>query len=216
MTNKETVVGIDKAASYLGISVMTIHRLLKRGEFPSPLEEKKGLKKVIRIWQQKDLAEFKETVRKQGERKADKKALFLAKMVNELEQENRELRTKTVSLLPENLLSSILASMEYKDLLAFTHQLATHLGMKLVAEETKEDKTAQKRAIPPTPKEAIDWTSFRETVKEEAKKQGGNRALARLVGISESIIRRFLNGDCKTLSTENVEKIRQWLQKGGS
>lgn len=56
--------------------------------------------------------------------------------------------------------------------------------------------------------EKVDWESLRDSLKERAQKCGGNRALARVLGMSESVIRRFLKGECQTLSNENMEKLR--------
>jgi DNA-binding Xre family transcriptional regulator len=71
-------------------------------------------------------------------------------------------------------------------------------------------KKAKEEAIPPNGKiEKEDWQTLRELLQKAAAKQGGQRPLARQLGISESVIRRFIKGECKTISAENVAKIKQ-------
>lgn len=58
-------------------------------------------------------------------------------------------------------------------------------------------------------KKETDWDALRGLVQKEAENQGGNQPLARSVGVSESIIRRFVKGQSKTLSQENLAKVKQ-------
>ena len=56
-----------KAAEYLDISVRTVHRLIKEGIFPSPVEEFKiDHKKTMRYWQERDLDTFRPHLRARG------------------------------------------------------------------------------------------------------------------------------------------------------
>ena len=188
MKNEEAIRGISNAASYLEISEMTVLRLLRQNEFPKPAEEQ-GTQKLIRSWAKEDLDEFKKTLRKPGERKADQKVTELTEKVRQLEKANLE--SNKLPREAGKLLPIILDQLAPKELLELTSSLAKHLGMKLIPEKTA--KTASSEP------EKEDWKTIRELLTKEAKKHGGNRPLAKLVGVSESIIRRFVKGETKTL-----------------
>jgi Mg2+ and Co2+ transporter CorA len=58
------------------------------------------------------------------------------------------------------------------------------------------------------------WDALRAKLKEKAEKRGGDSALAKWIGINESVIRRFLKGEQKTLTPENQRKVEKALQAG--
>jgi hypothetical protein len=66
---KDLVRNIQQAAKLLGCNQVTIHRMIKRGEFPKPVQEfaidSEG-KKIVRIWKKADLLAFKPKMRPVG------------------------------------------------------------------------------------------------------------------------------------------------------
>jgi hypothetical protein len=66
---QEVITGIREAANFLGCGEITIHRMIKRREFPKPIEEfgmNTKASKVIRVWKKKDLEDFKPQMRGRG------------------------------------------------------------------------------------------------------------------------------------------------------
>ena len=65
----EVITGIREAADFLGCGEITIYRMIKRSEFPKPIEEfgmNTKATKVIRVWRKKDLEAFKPQMRRRG------------------------------------------------------------------------------------------------------------------------------------------------------
>lgn len=175
----ELILGVTEAAEYLGISAVTAHRLIQNGEFPPP-RESKGQAKVVRIWFKKDLDNFKKALRRPGQRKAESEVENLRFCVLELEKQVASLKEENRELKEEII---------------------------RLRERNLTEKAEKEKNTPDEKKE--DWQAIRKLLLNAVKKQGGKRPLARQLGISESIIRRFLKGECKRLSVENVAKIKQ-------
>ncbi|MBI3195801.1 MAG: hypothetical protein HYZ34_15240 [Ignavibacteriae bacterium] len=87
-------------------------------------------------------------------------------------------------------------------------QLKTLLGNSL-ATKPKSITARKPKETNTVEKEETDWDALRKMVKQEARQRGGNQPLARAIGVSESIIRRFVKGESKTLSQENLAKVKQ-------
>jgi predicted DNA-binding transcriptional regulator AlpA len=204
MYQEEVVVGIRQAANYLGISAKSIQRLLKSGEFPQSLPSDGRLKGTL-IWRKIALDEVKNSLRKRGQRRTEQKVRELEQRVALLENENRELHQKIGPISFLNLFPEIKAKLNREQILELTKKLADDLGMKLV----QAVATSARKSLAC---ESSDWEELREVLKKEAERKGGNRALARELGMTESAIRRFIKGEYKTLSSENVAKIRQALK----
>ncbi len=65
----EIITGIREAAEFLGCGEITIHRLIKQNKFPKPIEEfgmNTNATKVIRVWNKKDIEDFKPKMRRRG------------------------------------------------------------------------------------------------------------------------------------------------------
>ncbi len=66
---EQLVRNIQQAAKILGCNQVTIHRMIKRGEFPTPVQEfaidAEG-KKIVRVWRRADLLAFKPKMRSVG------------------------------------------------------------------------------------------------------------------------------------------------------
>lgn len=66
---EELIRNIQQAAKLLGCNQVTIHRMIKRGEFPKPVQEfaidQEG-QKIVRIWSKADLLAFKPKMRSVG------------------------------------------------------------------------------------------------------------------------------------------------------
>ena len=66
---EEFITGIREAANFLGCGEITVHRMIKRGEFPKPVQEfgmNTKATKVIRIWKRVDILAFKPKMRGRG------------------------------------------------------------------------------------------------------------------------------------------------------
>ena len=67
--DEELVRNIQQAAKILGCNPVTIHRMIKRGEFPTPVQEfaiDPAGKKIVRIWKKADLLALKPKMRSVG------------------------------------------------------------------------------------------------------------------------------------------------------
>lgn len=66
---EEVITGVREAAEFLGCGEVTVHRMIKRGEFPQPFREfgmnTKATKK-IRVWKKADLESFRPNMRGRG------------------------------------------------------------------------------------------------------------------------------------------------------
>lgn len=65
----EVITGIREAANFLGCGEVTVHRMIKRGEFPTPIEQfgmNTKASKIIRVWNKKDLEALKPNLRSRG------------------------------------------------------------------------------------------------------------------------------------------------------
>ena len=71
---------IQQAAKLLGCNQVTVHRMIKRGEFPKPVEEfaidPEG-QKIVRIWKKSDLLALKPKMRSVGNPNLTKKTKSL-------------------------------------------------------------------------------------------------------------------------------------------
>lgn len=83
-----------------------------------------------------------------------------------------------------------------------TKPLSTPSQKKSEVKTTKQSKEA-----------SIDWEDLRKKVQEEANRLGGNTALARKIGVDESLIRRFVKDKKKTVSSETLNKLRNILNE---
>lgn len=66
---EELVRNIQQAAKLLDCNQVTIHRMIKRGEFPIPVQEfaiDANGKKIVRVWRKADLLAFKSKMRSVG------------------------------------------------------------------------------------------------------------------------------------------------------
>jgi uncharacterized coiled-coil protein SlyX/predicted DNA-binding transcriptional regulator AlpA len=201
---KEVLRGINEVASYLEISKITVKRLIKKGLFPVPLEEK-GSSKLRRTWPRKDLERVRKSLRKPGQRIADQQVNALKQRNTELEQRLAEVEKKIIPQYEERIkeLQQTIASQAEQ-----IKKQAEQIKALTASKKAKANKPGKHE-----PRQA-DFDALREKLKQEADKRGGNNALAKWIGVNESIIRRFLKGEHKTLTPENQRKVEKALQGG--
>jgi DNA-binding Xre family transcriptional regulator len=207
---------VKKVAEMLGLDRTTVFRYIKQGKILAE-REKKGAKEVYLVreipWhlaKTKNLREEKRLISTQYERKEETTLSILSelrhigetqsqmkKKLEKIEQTQEAIFAKLSLTYADNdtsLIQNIKCSKEAGSAGETPSRIAKN-------EKTKGQET----------KKEIDWASLRVWIKNAAEKRGGNRALARELGMSESAIRRFSKGEYQTLSDENLAKVKQAL-----